>query len=335
MLDGLSQKDIDSLLKGAMPAAPVTTAAPEVLPYNFLRPPRISRDRRATLEGIYSRFAVAIQPFLASRLRQPTDVIAASVEQATFGEFIMSLGNPCAAFVFDLGHGHAQGVLDLSVDFSYYLVDRMFGGPGEIRPMARALTQLERLTVKGVADRALALLNDVWRDFLPFQFQQTGFESAPEALQVANKEDNVLVANLDVRTGTFNGVLTVCLPLDALEAFLQEKPAAVRQAARVTPEEQVEARRHISAALQVSSLTVRACFPPLTLRARDLAALRVGDVIHTGFPVDTPIEVHVNGRRRFQGVPGQVRRTIGVRLTHLYPSGQPEPAGRARTARVV
>ena len=57
-LDGLSQKDVDSILRGAMPAVPAP-AGPEILPYNFLRPPRISRDRRATLEGIHNRFALA------------------------------------------------------------------------------------------------------------------------------------------------------------------------------------------------------------------------------------------------------------------------------------
>ena len=55
-----------------------------------------------------------MQALLSSRLRLPTDVTFGSVEQATFGEFIMSLGNPCAAFVFDLGGGaEFQGVLDL------------------------------------------------------------------------------------------------------------------------------------------------------------------------------------------------------------------------------
>ena len=46
--DPLSQQDVDSLLKGAArPAAPT-----EVVPYNFRRPPRISRERQAALDAI-------------------------------------------------------------------------------------------------------------------------------------------------------------------------------------------------------------------------------------------------------------------------------------------
>ena len=129
MADFINQTDVDSILRGTGGA---TVEAPiEAVPYNFLRPHRISKDRRSTLTNIYTRFAVSTQALISSRLRLPTDVLVGSVEQATFGEFIMSLGNPCASFVFDLGNGTGlQGVLDLGIDLSYQLIDRMFGGPG-------------------------------------------------------------------------------------------------------------------------------------------------------------------------------------------------------------
>jgi flagellar motor switch protein FliM len=164
---------------------------------------------------------------------------------------------------------------------------------------------------------------------------QTGFESLPDALQVASKEDNVLVANIDVRAGQFSGLMTVCVPLHALEPFLQEKPAAVRQGARLDPSEQAAQRASVETSLRVASLPVTARFPVFTMRARDAAALSVGQVIHTGFPLDVPIEVHVNGRRRFVGVPGQVRRSMGIRITAAAPAGAAEPKERAARARVV
>lgn len=332
-MDALSQKDIDSLLRGAAPvAAPVLV--PDIQPYNFLRPPRISRDRRATLEGIYNRFCLALQSLLSSRTRTPTDVVLTSVEQATFGEFIMSLGSPCAAFVFDLGGG-VQGVMDLGVDLSLWLVDRLFGGPGEPNRVARALTQLERQAVKGITDRCLALLAEMWMDHLAMEFAHAGFEAAPEALQLASKEDNVLVANIDIRAGSFATLMTVCIPLLALEPFLQEKPAAVRTANRVNPLERAAARVEIERNLHIAHLPVAARFPLFHMRARDIASLREGQVIHTGFPLDVPLEIHVNGRRRFVGTPGQSRGLMGVRIAQVCPPGQPATHGRASRAKVV
>jgi flagellar motor switch protein FliM len=335
MADFINQTDIDSILSGVGGASDVAETVIEAVPYNFLRPHRISKERRSTLNNLYARFAVSMQALLSSRLRLPTDVMIGSVEQATFGEFIMSLGNPCAAFVFDLGNGSGlHGVLDLSIDLSYQLIDRMFGGPGGARDVNRPLTQLERLVLKGVADRALVLLGEVWQEHHPLEPTQVGFESMPDALQIANREDNVLVANVDVRAGDFSGLLTVCLPLVALEAFLQEKRGGAR-ATRISDVERKANRNTIEDTLRVAALPVSARFPLFSMRARDVAGLSVGQVIHTGYPLDVPLEIHVNDRRHFLGMPGQVRRAMGVRITHCCPAGQVEPAGRKMRARVV
>lgn len=335
MADFINQTDIDSILSGT--GGPATAdEVIEAVPYNFLRPHRISKDRRSILTNIYTRFAVSMQALLSSRLRLPTDVTIGSVEQATFGEFIMSLGNPCAAFVFDLGGGaEFQGVLDLSIDLSYQLIDRMFGGPGGARDVNRPLTQLERLVLKGVADRTLAFLGEGWSEHLPMAPAQVGFESMPDALQVASREDNVLVANIDVRAGDFSGLLTVCLPLIALEAFLQEKRATGARMAKITEADRQANREQLERSLRVASLPVTARFPQFSMLARDVGGLQVGQVIHTGYSLDVPLEVHVNGRRRFLGLPGRVRRAMGVRITTVMPARQPEPTGRTARARVV
>ncbi|MDX2192539.1 MAG: FliM/FliN family flagellar motor switch protein [Gemmatimonadales bacterium] len=332
-MDALSQKDIDSLLKGAVAAAP-PTAGPEVIPYNFLRPPRISRDRRATIEGIHHRLCLSVQSLIASRTRIPADVTLGSVEQATFGEYVMSLQTPCAAFVFELGGG-MQGVMDLGAELALWLVDRLFGGPGDGTGQLRGLTQLERQAVRGITDRILGYIGEVWMDHVAFEMTHLAFESSVDALQIASKEDNVLLANIDVRAGSFSSYFTLCLPLMALETFLQEKPAAVRSAARVNPFELAQGRQSIERNVRAATLPVAARFPQFHMRAADLASLRVGQVLHTGFALDVPLEVHVNGRRTFTGVPGQARGLMGVRVTGGCQPDTPVPAARGGRAKVV
>jgi flagellar motor switch protein FliM len=313
-----------------------TEATAGAVAYDFLRPPRISRDRHTILHTIYTRFALSMQALLTSRLRLPADATIKSVEQATFAEYITSLGDPCAAFVFDLGGTSGQGVLDLGTDLAFQLIDRMFGGPGiRVRALARALTPLERLVVKGIADRALAFLGEVWSEHADFKPSQVGYEATPDALQIANREDNVLVTTLEVRAADFAGLMTVCIPLAALEAFLQEKRGHAIRDARTNPVERAAARVQVERTLRVATMPIIARLPLFSLRARDVAALAVGQVIHTGFPVEVPLEVHVAGKRRFLGVPGRTKRTMGVRIIQTCPAGQAEPTGRNSRARVL
>ncbi len=335
MADVFSQKDIDSLLKGASPVAAPEPAV-EVIPYNFLRPPRIAKDRQALLNGIYQRIGVSLQSLFSSRLRTAVDVTLASVEQATFAEFIFSLATPCAAYIYDLGDKiGGQGVLDLGTEFSYFLVDRLFGGPGEAHELKRPLTVLERTVVRGMSDKVMAIVQDAWADHLAFDPAYAGFESSPDALQVANREDNVLVSNIEVRTGPFSGLITMCVPLLALEGFLQEKPTRHFHSVKSSQAERDAARNTIEEALRASKLEVRARFPLFYLRAREVSRLEVGQVIHTGHPSDVPVELHVRGQRRFLGALGQSRQYVGLRVTQPLPSHRHEGAPRASRGRLV
>lgn len=318
MADVFSQKQIDSLLQGAAPADSAR-AAVEVIPYNFLRPPRISKDRQVLINGIYGRIAGSVQSLLSSRLRTPVDVVVASVEQATFAEFIFSLGNPCAAFVYDLGEkAGGQGVLDVGTELSYHLVDRLFGGPGDASDVKRPLTSLERVVVRGVADKIVGVVRESWQEHLQFTMEYSGFEGSPDALQIANREDNVLVANIEVKTGNFSGLMTICLPLLSLESFLQEKPARLVTSGKGSSVERANSRGVIEQALRGARITLAARFPPFYLRAADLASLKVGQVIHTGHPSDVPVEVYVRGHRQFLGILGQRRQYVGLRVLQVF-----------------
>ncbi len=334
MADVFSQKDIDSLLGGAAPSP--EAGAVEVVPYNFLRPPRIAKDRQTLLNGIYQRIGVSVQALLSSRLRTPVDVTVASVEQATFAEFIFSLASPCAAYVYDLGDKiGGQGVLDLGTEFSYVLVDRLFGGTGEMHDMKRPLTLLERSVVRGISDKIQGLVKEAWADHLLLAPAYAGFESVPDALQVANREDSVLVCIIEVRTGAFAGPITMCIPLLSLESFLQEKPARHFHSIRMSATEREAARHSIEDALRASRLEVTARFPLFHLRAGEVNRLAVGQVIHTGHTYDVPVELHIRGQRRFLGTLGQSQHCVGLRVSQALNPQRPEGAPKASRGRLV
>jgi flagellar motor switch protein FliM len=263
-------------------------------------------------------------------------VTLGSVEQATFAEFIFSIATPCAAYVYQLGDRvGGQGVLDLGSDFSYYLIDRLFGGPGEASDMKRSLTLLERGVVRGVSDKVWGIVAEAWADHLTFAPVYGGFESSPDALQVANREDNVLVANIEVRAGNFSGLMTMCIPLLTLEGFLQEKPTRHSHAVRTSATEREATRQVLEQALRGARLELTARFPLFQLKARDIGNLEVGQVIHTGHPSDVPVELLVRGQRRLLGTLGQSRRYVGLRVTHFLNSQRSEGLPRIVRGRVL
>lgn len=312
--DSLTQREIDAILQKTTPVPLAPVVSEDIVPYNFSRPPRVSKDRRANLESIYARFALSVQALLSSMLRMPVDVVVGSVEQAMFSEFILSLGTPCASFVFAIGDRMGgEGAMDLSTDFAFHLVDRLFGGPGDPQALQRPLTPLEQAVVRNVADRALGLLRESWQDHLVIEPKVIGFESNPEMLQITSREDNVLVTNLEIRSTLFNGFITLCLPMSSLETFLQEKGSS-RPHAKQSGADALSQRQQVEENLHHAHLGVAARFPTLWLSARQISDLVPGRVLHTGQACDQPVELLVNERLRFMGSLGQSRGHLGIRI---------------------
>jgi flagellar motor switch protein FliM len=334
--DSLTQREIDAILQKSTPVPLAPVVSDDVTTYNFSRPPRVSKDRRASLESLYTRFALSLQALLASLLRTPLDVVVGSVEQAMFSEYILSLGTPCATFVFDLGDRMGtQGAIDLSTDFAFLLVDRLFGGPGDAHTLQRPLTLLEQAVVRNVTERSLGLLRDAWADHLAMSPKVSSFESNPEMLQITSREDNVLVTNLEIRSLTFNGFIALCLPMAALESFLQEKGSTSRPNQRHRDADAVAERAVMTGNLKHAHLDLVARFPTLWLSGRQLGELAPGKVLHTGVAAEESVEVLVNERLRFQGALGQVRRQLGLRITDQVTRPAAERPVQSRQGRVL
>jgi len=83
-----------------------------------------------------------------------------------------------------------------------------------------------------------------------------------------------------------------------------------------------EFRSAIEGDLRHARMSLSARLAPLSLTARSIADLAVGQVIQTNQHVETPVEIHVNEQQRFVGTLGQVRRHVGVQLTEAVP-GRP------------
>jgi flagellar motor switch protein FliM len=257
----------------------------------------------------------SLEGWLISRVRGQVEMRLQSVEQFSFGEFTLSLPTPCATYIFDVADsGGQQGVIDIGHDFSYFLVDRLFGGSGVPSVLGRALTPVERMAVRSVADRVASLLEEVWQDYVPLSLAISGFESAPEILQIANREDPVLVANVEVSAGQTSSLLLICLPFSVLDKFFSASGQKRINTMTGTEREKDAARERAEGSLRATRVPVSARLPAFPLTLRELSVLEPGSVLSTGIPRDCQLQVLVGEQERFRGSAGRVGRRLAVRL---------------------
>jgi flagellar motor switch protein FliM len=299
----------------------------ELTHYDFRRPHRVSKERLRTLEAMYGRLVQSLEGWLMGRVRGQIELKLQSIEQLSFGEFQATLETPCAAYIFDIeDSGNQQGVVNFGNDFSYFLVDRLFGGSGATTMMHRALTPMERLAIRVVAARVTQITQEIWADHVPMKLDLTGFESIPEILRASNREDPVLVAYVDVSAAAAQSRMMICLPFAVLDKFFSAGPRRINEATG-SEAELAHNREVAERSLRSTRVTVSARLPELRLPMREIASLSVGRVIFTGMSRTADLNVHVGPQLRFKAMVGRVNGNLAIRITDTVAEPAPPVSG--------
>lgn len=317
----LSQEEIDALL-GASPghdASGSKAAAPAeaVIPYNFRRPDRASREQIRSLHFLHDRFARNISTSLSAYLRAVTEVSIVSVEQFTYSEFLMSLPDPTAFYGLSLKPIEGHGALELNPVVAFTMIDRMLGGSGQRVTLSRALTEIEQNVIDGVVKLVLEQLTETWAPVVPVQFKANGRETRPQMLQVAAPNEPMILLVFEIRIGGAGGMLNVCIPTAAIEALGATFTQSWYRTRRLpTPEE----RHNLYGNLGRVPMPVTALLRT-SLSAREFMSLRGGDVLSLGIPVTQPLTVRIGRRDQFEGRPVRAGGNTGILISAPSESG--------------
>ena len=294
----------------------------EVKSYDFRRPHRVSKERLRTLEAMYERLVKSLEGWLVGRVRSKVELKLLAVDQLSFGEYTSGLQAPCSAYVFTVeDSGGQKGVVELGQDFSYFLVDRLFGGGGAPKLFNRGLTPIERMAVRVVAERTVGLLAEVWQDHVVLEMELTGFESVPEILQAEGRDDPMLIGRVGVNTAGMESGMAICLPLSVLEKFFSGGGQRRLENLTGSEKERQVNRELAEVSLRATPVAVSARLSDFPMTMRELAGLREGSVLNTGIPTDSELCITVSGQPRFRGMAGRVGRRLAVRVISPIENG--------------
>lgn len=335
MTERLSQQAIDGLFAARRrDGGPALTLEPRL--YNFRQPFRLGPAAQRLLDGVQTTFVQGLRRTLSMQLRMPVEVGIAATETVDRNDFLMSLGSPCVAYEFEAGpRGEAPAILDWGLNNAFAFVDRLLGGSGQTPALTRPLTPIEEGIVRLVTERTLPNLAAAWKEFLPIGTTIRGYETAPNPPVGGNGELRVLATLVRLRFEGHEGTMTLGLPWGALEPVLDDRSAGRRAPQGPLSSPQVTARRLAEGELRHSHLTLAARLPATLLSVGQLKALAVGQVIDTGHPTDSPVELFVNNRLLYLGKPGQARGRVVVSVEERAMRPAPRRSDYNRKGRIV
>jgi flagellar motor switch protein FliM len=188
------------------------------------------------------------------------------------------------------------------------MVDRLLGGNGQTPGPNRALTLIEQNVVDSVVNLMLDNLTETWRAVANMEFKIQARETRPQMLQVTGPTEIVILLVFDIRIGDTRGMVNFCIPAAAIEAVGEAfEQGWQRTRKQPTPDEEAWLQANLGRVpLPVTALL------ETTLPARDLIALKPGDVLSLGHAVTQPVDVHIGQVRRYGGRLTQHGTTAGV-----------------------
>lgn len=294
-----------------------------VVPYNFRRPDRLSKEQVRSLYLLHDLFAHALSSSLPLFLRAVSEVNLISVDQQSYGDYLRGLSDPTTMFTIAANSLRGVFAIEINSSIAFPVIDRMLGGEGKELSEKRAATDLELKVLEGFLTVVIENYRDVWKSVLEFKTEIIGRETRPQLLQIVPPNEIVATVVYQVQIGDSKGLMSVCLPVGMLEpvianfnksSYSSENPTA--------PEATFALLKTVSHA----HFTITSELDKVPAAVSDLMELSVGDVIRTHHGVEKPVNICIADSVKFSGRLGSNDRNLVVQLTEVKIKGETQMA---------
>jgi flagellar motor switch protein FliM len=295
--------------------------AGERVAYDFRRPNRVSKERNRTIQAIFDRLVSTFEATFNQRLRTQTKIELVEINtRMAFGEYSGQLPKPCSAFVYEIGDGAAM-LMEYGQKVPIQVHIRLTGGSGNETVPERPLTETERIAFKdAIADRMANSIAEAWAEHLPMKPRYRMFEATPEMLEMAGRDEPVLIALFSIEFSGNASSFSVCFPISALEPFLAQVGGGASAGRKIQPS--AAEKSALQDSVRGARVPIRARLPAFRLAVRDLIRLQSGSRIQTGLQSPSEeawfVEVVPGARAHFLGRLGRLGDAVAVRIMEAF-----------------
>jgi flagellar motor switch protein FliM len=322
MADILSQEEIDALLDVVDEEEALEESNKEdgysqrqITLYDFKRPNRVSKEQLRAFRGIHDKMARSLSSQISSMMRSIVEIQLHSVDQMTYGEFLMSLPNPTSFNVFSMKPLEGNGVLEINPSIAFPMLDRLLGGKGEPFEATREFSDIELSLFETILRGMMGTLKEAWAPVTDLYPNIESKESSPNVVQIVAQNEIVVMVVMEIIIGHSSGMLNLCYPVIALE------PVLPKLASRDLMLNETSSKKSRNQELQVllggAQVNIEADLGYAELDMREVLELKVGDIIRLEADANDIVTLSVDGKTRFKGEIGLRRFRKSIQITEL------------------
>lgn len=320
MADILSQEEIDALLEVVDDDGDTSSVdeqdlihQKQVTLYDFKRPNRVSKEQLRAFKSIHDKMARSLSSQVSAVMRSIVEIQLHSVDQMTYGEFLMSLPSPTSFNIFSMKPLEGAAILEINPSIAFPMIDRLLGGKGDPYESSREFSDIEVNLLDTLLRQIMQNLKEAWSSITEIFPSVDAKESSPNVVQIVAQNEIVIMVVMEIIIGHSSGMMSICYPVISLESVLSR--LASRDLMLSDTSSKKSRNKELQALVAGANVVINGYLGDTTLTLKEILDLRVGDIMRLDTVADDTIIVAVDGREKFLATIGlqRYRKTLQIK----------------------
>lgn len=331
MADILSQEEIDALLEVVDEDGDTSAIGSEkgsegeqrqIIIYDFKRPNRVSKEQLRAIKGIHDKLARNLASQISSVMRSIVEIRLHSVDQMTYGEFLMSLPSPTSFNVFSIKPLDGNCVLEINPSIAFPMIDRLLGGNGDSFEANRELTDIEINLLDAVLRMIMSRLKESWAMITDMYPNVEAKESSPNVVQIVSQNEIVIMVVMEIIVGNSSGMINICYPVIYLEPILSR--LANRDIMLGETSAKKSRNKELKTLIGRAEVLFEAILGKANISVNEFLDLKEGDILRLDRAADDRALVSIDKKELYLAEVGLHRFRKSIKIEQLIRSDRDE-----------
>ncbi len=326
MADILSQNEIDALLDSSDEEQTEEVSGEDsgekIMLYDFKRPNRVSKEQLRAIKGIHDKMSRNLASHISTVMRSIIEIQLQSVDQMTYGEFLMSLPSPTSFNIFSLKPLDGSAILELNPSIVFPMLDRLLGGKGESYEGERELTDIELNLIETILRLIMSKLKDAWGGVAEIYPVVEAKESSPNVIQIVSQNEIVIMIVLEITIGETSGMINIAYPVIYLEPILSK--LANKDIMQGETNVKKSKNSELKELIKRADITNEGILGKTTLNFKDLLNLKKGSIIRLDAPASDSAIISIDKKEIFEAQMGIHNHHKTLKITKIIKNDKDE-----------
>ncbi len=312
MAEFLSQDEIDALLDIAeqgedideSPVEKVVSKEKNYSIYDFKKPNRISTEQFKAFSTMHDKMLRDFITDLSSMLRKIVDVKLYSIEQMTYGEFILSIPQITSLNTLSIKPMEGRIVIECNPGISHKIIAELLGS-GAVNTndnLDRELTEIEIEIFDHFYTMFIKNLYKTWDDISTLNFKIESRDTNANAIQIISDHEIVLLVVLEITIDEESGFLSICYPISYIEPLLNK---IVEKVFSEGKNRKSSRKKDITTLISGAKMKVDSIMAEAELTVEEILNLKEDDVIlFNKNATSSSAKVYINKKEKFLSISG-------------------------------